>query len=116
MRKIKFRAWDKEQNKYFYFDLLNIDSIFTMHQLNNWNEILTIEQFTGIKDKEGVEIYEGDIIEFGAKLCVVEFCECHYELISTDEKFINTLYNSEWDELEVIGNIHENPELLEEGK
>jgi hypothetical protein len=68
---------------------------------------ITIEQFTGLLDKNGKEIYEGDIVldcDEDINMDVIFengiFCTCN----------TNSIY--EMDDIEVIGNIHENPELL----
>ena len=90
----------------------------------------TIGQFTGLYDKNETEIYEGDILLapewFGTLKCVCIYQQENtvnpiqgFGLYSYDSYFkkYNTLVESdEWDEFEVIGNIYDNPELLEEGE
>ena len=134
MREIKFRVWDGK--KMWTFDYKNCPKLVFCHsgwfsydhdmnyvgsretKTNGESDILI--QYTGLKDKNGKEIYEGDIIKVFAN--------------GTQENYhdaIQVIYSDRWAEFkcvaaqslshyiqlyyefEVIGNIHENPELLE---
>lgn len=109
MRTIKFRAWDKA-------DKIMIENLFEKVIINRYGGVvaqshLEVMQFTGLLDKNGKEIFEGDIIqdEDGWKKVVTynedvweEGCY-HYAGFS----FLNSA-----DQIEVIGNIYENPELI----
>jgi len=76
-----------------------------------------IEQFIGIKDKNGVKIFKNDIVKGNNNICVVFYNELRamYALeYITDNETEKCLYPfDDWDMFEVIGNIHQNPELLE---
>lgn len=136
MRKIKFRAWNKLANKmYSHKDLEEILVNLTENNfiagiflpLNSDNELM---QYTGIKDVNGKEIYEGDIVEFldeevNYSHCGVEYDEfinigkvifSHDELMGWDITNRNMDLEEVWhyrEYIKVIGNIYEKPELLE---
>jgi hypothetical protein len=110
MREIKFRIWDINARKWlksFNTNLLDI------HEFN----LAKIMQYTGLKDKNNKEIYEGDIFHIGSKkiLYVVEWIDCGLKGRQIKNKsWIGLDY---WkDDIEVIGNIYENSELLGENK
>ena len=129
MREIKFRAWDIELKRYiheFNYNGYEINdnngAIYITKHLDTSGEtpLLEIEQFTGLHDKNGKEIYEGDIVKYDTPpengLAAISsyignnlyFCWHNSPVPPTNADIFGCK-----DELEVIGNIHENPELLE---
>lgn len=137
MRDIKFRVWDNIAKKYIDSRYVSISGLGLLHvakriikncfrpphtRKNPW---FIVEQYTGLRDKNGTEIYDGDICSFASKTGkhtgVVEWLDnlagfglrmvknnFRYTFSELDTMGINL------DTLEVVGNIHENPELLEE--
>ena len=133
MRELKFRAWTRQNppmpwsQKFIAItgngdQMIPIGGTFTgvWHALNDGAERLIIEQYTGLKDKFGKEIYEGDIVldyYDGDDAFIVEWDKdiACFRLTGTDNIASVSFDNFDSDiDLEVIGNIHENPELLEE--
>lgn len=125
-REIKFRAWLKEDKK-----MVNIETIdFTDKSIQylEKNEFINayllrrvsfddveLLQYTGVKDKNNREIYEGDIVILNdteeENRCIVKYKYGSYILIDGDLR--ENLSNVEAKFLEVVGNIYENKNLLE---
>ena len=112
-REIKFRAWQTEYKKMEY--LGSIGRMINLYD-STWfdDNFFKLMQYTGLKDKNGKEIYEGDIIEFtvGKFKAEVMWNDKGFWGIKCDVFCNDTLY---FPETKVIGNIYENPELLENG-
>ena len=117
MREIKFRAWDGKRYTTDFF-ITSEGTVFKPHYDRDAEIVsgFTIEQFTGLHDKNGKEIYEGDILQNDARghaLVVYRYGGFFVELFDCEE-FGTTCVplNEAILFAELIGNIHENPELL----
>ncbi len=130
MREIKFRGKRVEDNRWvFGYYVLTHDSHRIIYEDYEGfyceEEVIpeSVGQYTGIKDKKHREIYEGDIVEqellgnvsldFGSFIGVVKFIDGTYMIENAEGTFGVELF-SETNPNEAIGNIYENPELLEE--
>lgn len=119
--RFRFRAWDKQDKELIYeaentYDCQSYNGHTIWHDnfacLLDDEERYVVEQCTGLKDKNGKLIYEGDIVKFYEHNYEVYFNENTSAMDIWNEKkeLGYSLYYHE--ELEVIGNIHENPDLL----
>ena len=118
----KFRAWDKRKNKWVDYPIY-IDSEGNIYWQNYERGLqeaddLIIMQYTGLKDKNGVEIYEGDLVEhdddIGDGWETYEPAEIVFDIDYAQFCFkwdvSNFLIN--YKNLKVIGNVYENPDLV----
>ena len=139
MREIKFRAWDKEErvmgevtrlDEMVYVEYLSSKPVTSClhcaglkcsHPHKYISNTIELMQYTGLKDRYGKEIYEGDIVELAngqRRQIAYAYCWARYMLSLDGENCIEYLetycepitYSRN---IEVIGNIYENPELLE---
>lgn len=120
MREIKFRCWDIFKQRWSNYKI-NDGTVYFMDKntgvwygsYNKRYKDFNLMQYTGLNDKNNKEIYEGDIFHIGSKkiLYVVEWIDCGLKGRQIRNKsWIGLDY---WkDDIEVIGNIYENPELL----
>ena len=138
MREIKFRAWSLIGFRFWYFDL------HTGFNAENSDCFPIADQFTGVKDANGVEVYEGDVVNFTYWWFdgnpTESYLTGHIVYSESSMSFqLKGVKNKEWErhtgyendsdyltsfselnfeeaDFEVIGNIHQNPELLEQSK
>lgn len=130
MREIKFRAKRTDNGAWVYGDLQHVHRINTKEQAEQsgrrsepvvrvaYSDVYedTIGQYTGMKDKNGTEIYEGDVIfqinVFGGRMYSVEYINGAFCLCRNGDIWL-TLVDVRIS-IYVRGNIHDNPELLTE--
>ena len=130
MRTIKLRFWCKNDKKMYVPDELFFDSdTNTITGTDDYasdgsvhtDKCTVIMEYTGLKDKNGVEIYEGDIVkakahgEYSESSCIGKIIYSDgvaYQVVDKGNSCGLSLAWGGWESFEIIGNIYQNPELL----
>lgn len=118
MKEVEFRAWEKNLK-----EMIEVNDINFKGEVINSNDIwrffdeIELMQYTGLKDKNGKKIYEGDILLYNNHIKGIVWYKNGAFVRSYKNSNVYLMYDSFitdgcLDDYEVIGNIHENPELL----
>jgi len=110
-REIKFRAWTGEEM--ISPDYISRDGFAYYKENSIPCKVNTIMQFTGLKDKNGIDIYEGDVLNCDNEFIFIKYLGCSFEgHFIKSNKLLIPIRNNNYSKWEIIGNIYENPELL----
>lgn len=124
MNNLKFRAWDKTKEIFTNYQIVD-DMLYFMDKFTGvWKrddnqDRFVLMQSTGLKDKNGVEIFEGDIIDVGTRIPFLNKIQrdeetAYLKLVPLDKRWTESYFTNFEDKsrYEVVGNIYENKELL----
>ena len=123
-RQIKFRGFSSKDDRFHYGFAFNphLDVWYILHSDDDLpfketeRECLvaksSIGQFTNLHDKNGNEIYEGDVLQTRSGIGYMVFDNCGYAIKSPGSEAVDYEFSAFYLECEIIGNIYENPELI----
>lgn len=121
MRQLKFKAWDKTDK--FMTDPFSLGSV---NAGDGYDDEWVVLQFTGVLDKNGKEIFEGDVVSISAgysgdhwyekSIAKIIYDEFEFYPENPHDEYGLTYQENPWQEMTVIGNVYENPELLDNGQ
>lgn len=126
-REIEFRVWDtvmrswvpmglNEISELVFMEKSDIDGGFVIDTFDSKSDRFAVMQYTGLKDKKGVKIFEGDIMDWNCELFRIGYHEASFSFINTAGEWDGYLMLQGSDRIEVVGNIHQHPKLLETQK
>ena len=110
-REIKFRAWDRVEKHFVYFELFKGLNNYTL-PIYKYAKLSEWKQYTGLKDRNGKKIYDGDILKWKwRRIAAVEFKKGAF-VTCEDQDYGNfNVSDGDEEDREVIGNIYEHPEM-----
>ncbi len=125
MREIKFRAWDKKDRRLFQVEYLGLNDVHAFDDIGRESTDFELMQYTGLRDKNGTEIYEGDVLEHPTMgisrtmrgsasplRIIVAWAEyTHSDDFDMDYIFGWTFESCNPCDMNIIGNIYETPKL-----
>lgn len=127
-REILFRGKSKNTGKWLYGDPVKSlnDKMYMIHgatedAINTRNEVdfvysevdpESVGQYTGLLDRNGDKVFEGDVLEMGGGISIVVWDDAAFAVKNPGSNVIDWPHSSFFEKSSIIGNIHDNPELL----